>query len=150
MTRMPPARHNVQVRLLYVSRTTGPQTTTVTRAILEKAQAHNQTQGITGVLCQGQGFFIQILEGERSAINRLYLRIAADSRHKDVVLLQYEEILERRFDKWSMALVQLSADDPMVKMHHPDFDPYAAQGTQVMQQVMYLLASGHPITAPAD
>jgi hypothetical protein len=38
----------------------------------------------------------------------------------------------------------------MVKMHHPDFDPYAAQGTQVMQQVMYLLASGHPITAPAD
>ena len=93
MTRMPPARHNVQVRLLYVSRTTGPQTTTVTRAILEKAQAHNQTQGITGVLCQGQGFFIQILEGERSAINRLYLRIAADSRHKDVVLLQQLRIL---------------------------------------------------------
>lgn len=150
MTRMSTAQHGVQVRLLYVSRSAGPQTTTVTRAILEQAQVHNEAQGISGVLCQGQGFFIQILEGERSRINRLYLRIAADSRHKDVELLQYEEILQRRFDKWSMALVHLSVDDPMVKMHHPDFDPYAATGTQVMQQVMYLLAAGHPITAPAD
>lgn len=147
---MPSGDRPVTVRLLYVSRSAGPQTTTLTRAILEQAQTHNRAAGITGVLCQGQGLFLQILEGERALINTLYLRIAADTRHKAVELLHYEEINERRFKQWSMALVNLSVDDPMVKLHHPDFDPYAASGSQVMQQVMDLLASGHPITVPAD
>jgi hypothetical protein len=141
--------HAILVRMLYVSRAVGPQTTTMTTSILAQAQAHNPAQGITGVLCQGQGFFFQVIEGERSRINALYRRICADNRHQDVTLLHFEEIQERRFGKWSMALVHLSVDDPMVKMQHPDFDPYCASGPQVMQQVMQLLESGHPIQMPA-
>ena len=133
------------VRLLYVSRSAGPQTTTVTRSILEKAQGHNNAQGISGVLCQGQGFFIQVLEGERSRVNALFRRIAADPRHKDVELLQYEEIQTRQFGKWSMALVNLSVDDPMIRLQHPEYDPYSASGTQVMQLLMDLLETGQPI-----
>ena len=135
----------MMVRLLYVSRSAGPQTTTVTRSILEKAQGHNSAQGITGVLCQGQGFFIQVLEGERSRVNALFRRIAADPRHKDVELLQYEEIQQRQFGKWSMALVNLSVDDPMIRLQHPEYDPYSASGTQVMQLLMDLLETGQPI-----
>lgn len=137
------------VRLLYVSRSVGPQTTTMTTSILAQAQAHNPAQGITGVLCQGQGFFFQVIEGERSRVNALYRRICADNRHQDVELLHFEEIQERRFGKWSMALIHLSVDDPMVKMQHPDFDPYSASGPQVMQQVMQLIELGHPIQMPA-
>jgi hypothetical protein len=48
-----------------------------------------------------------------------------------------------------MALVHLSVDDPMVRLHHPDFDPYSATGAQVMQQVMDLLETGQPIRLPA-
>lgn len=140
--------HSISVRLLYVSRAVGPQTTTMTTSILAQAQAHNRAQGITGVLCQGQGFFFQVIEGERSRVNALYRRISADVRHKDVDLLHYEEINERRFGQWSMALVQLSVDDPMVRLQHPDFDPYSATGPQVMQQVLDLLASGQPIRMP--
>ena len=141
--------HSILVRLLYVSRAVGPQTTTMTTTILSQAQAHNRTQGITGVLCQGQGFFFQVLEGERSRVNALYRRIGADTRHQDVDLLHYEEIHERRFGEWSMALVHLSVDDPMVRLHHPDFDPYSAPGPQVMRQVMDLLEGGQPIRLPA-
>lgn len=141
--------HSITVRLLYVSRAVGPQTTTVTSSILQQAQTHNQTQGITGVLCQGQGFYFQVIEGERSRVNALYRRISADARHQDVELLHYEEIQERRFGQWSMALVHLSVDDPMVRLHHPDFDPYSASGPQVMQQVMDLLEAGQPIQMPA-
>lgn len=137
------------VRMLYVSRSTGPQTTTVTRSILEKAQAHNAAQGITGVLCQGQGFFLQVLEGERSAVNRLYRHIVADTRHTDVELMLFEDTTERRFAQWSMALVNLSVQDPMVKLQHPEFDPYSAVGAQVMQQVLALLQGGQPIRTPA-
>lgn len=139
---------SISVRLLYVSRAVGPQTTTMTSSILAQAHAHNPAQGITGVLCQGQGFFFQVIEGERSRVNALYRRICADNRHQDVDLLHYEEIRERRFGQWSMALVHLSVDDPMVKMQHPDFDPYSAAGPRVMQQVMDLLEAGHPIQMP--
>lgn len=142
-----PSEHCV-VRLLYVSLSVGPQTTTMTTSILAQAQAHNPAQGITGVLCQGQGFFFQVIEGERSRVNALYRRICADNRHQDVELLHFEEIQERRFGKWSMALIHLSVDDPMVKMQHPDFDPYSASGPQVMQQVMQLIELGHPIQMP--
>jgi hypothetical protein len=137
------------VRLLYVSRSNGPQTTTVTHSILLQAQAHNQAQGITGVLCQGQGFFIQVLEGERGPVNTLYRLLCSDARHKDVELLRYEDISERHFDRWSMALVRLSAEDPMVKMGHPEFDPYSASGDQVMQLLSALIASSQVIQAPS-
>jgi hypothetical protein len=141
--RQPP--HSIQVRLLYVSHAVGPQTTTMTSSILLQAHQHNPTQGISGVLCQGQGLFFQVLEGERSRVNALYRRICADKRHRDVEVLHYEEITERRFGQWSMALVRLSVDDPKVQMQDPDFDPYSASGPQVMQQVMDLLAAGQPI-----
>jgi hypothetical protein len=140
--------HSINVRLLYVSRAVGPQTTTMTTSILSQAQAHNQAMGITGVLCQGQGFFFQVIEGERSQVNKLYRCICADARHQDVDLLHYEEINERRFGQWSMALIHLSVDDPMVRLQHPDFDPYSATGAQVMKQVIDLLEGGQPIRLP--
>jgi hypothetical protein len=138
------------VRLLYVSRSNGPQTTTVTRSILEQAKTHNAAQGITGVLCQGQGFFLQVLEGPRSAVNALYRRIVADMRHKDVEMLVFEDIHERRFERWSMALIKLSDQDPMVKLQHPEFDPYSASGDQAMQQLLHWLDSSQPIERLGD
>ena len=138
----------MQVRALYVSRAVGPQTTTVTGSILSNAQAYNQTHGISGVLCQGQGLYLQVLEGERSAVNRLYARIIVDPRHKDVELLHFEEITARRFARWSMAFVDISDRDPMIKMGHPEFDPYSASGALVMTLVEELVAAGHDIRLP--
>ena len=140
----------MQVRLLYVSRAVGPQTTTVTASILATAQARNAAEGIGGVLCQGRGLYLQVLEGERDAVNRLYLRIGADPRHADVNMLLFEEISRPRFTDWSMALVDLSDSDPMVRLGHPEFDPYHASGAMVMTMLDELLASGHRIELPAD
>jgi hypothetical protein len=139
----------MQVRVLYVSRAVGPQTTTVTTSILSTAQAHNRQHGIGGVLCQGQGLYLQVLEGERSAINRLYSRIVVDRRHTDVEMLHFEEATEPRYAGWSMAHVNLADDDPMVRMKHPEFDPYSASGAFVMTLIDELLASGHRISLPA-
>jgi hypothetical protein len=130
------------IRLLYVSRAVGPQTTTVTSSILATAHEHNRAQGISGVLCQGQGLYLQVLEGERRAVNQLYAKLVTDPRHTDIELLQLEEATERRYAQWSMAHVLLRDDDPMVQMHHPEFDPYAATGRFVMQMVEELTASG--------
>lgn len=135
--------------MLYVSRAVGPQTTTVTASILATAQAYNAAHGIGGVLCQGQGLYLQVLEGERSAVNRLYARIVVDRRHQDVEILSYEEVTQRRFGEWSMAHVDLADDDPMVRMKQPEVDPYSASGAMTMSLVADLLSSGHRIESPA-
>ena len=44
-----------------------------------------------------------------------------------------------------MKLVQLSKNDPMVHMHHPEFDPYSATGKDAMKLIEDLIAMGKPI-----
>ncbi len=134
------------IRMLYLSRAVGPQTTTMTSSILASAQDFNARNGVTGVLCQGQGFFLQVLEGERSLVNQLYRRIVLDRRHQDLELLLLEDIEERRFGRWSMAFVVLSDQDLRVQMQQPDFDPYATPGRVLLARLDELIASGHPIS----
>ena len=133
------------VRLLYVSQPVGPITTTMTTLILEKSAAYNKKENITGVLCQGSGLWLQVLEGERSHVNLLYARIMSDRTHRIVELLSMEEITHRRFGQWSMALVYLSKDDPMVQMAHPEFDPYKASAKDAFFILDDLIKTGSPI-----
>lgn len=133
------------VRLLYVSQPVGPVTTTMTTLILEKSDANNKQQDITGVLCQGSGLWMQVLEGERSKVNLLYSKIMADRNHHNVQLLSMEEISQRRFGQWSMTLVYLSKDDPLVQMAHPEFDPYTAFSKDAFFILDELIKTGSPI-----
>lgn len=74
------------------------------------AQKHNDSKDITGLLAFGEDRFLQCLEGERSTVNELYLKIARDPRHRNPMLLSVREIEEREFSSWSMKLVLLGAD----------------------------------------
>ena len=138
------------IRMLYVSTAVGPQTTTVTGTILRSAQAFNVDNGITGVLCQGQGVWLQVLEGRRSEVNALYARISADKRHKDVQLMAFEDIAQRRYGAWAMAHVNLNDADPVLAGSATDaaFDPYAATGERVMAYIDSLISAGKVMSAP--
>jgi hypothetical protein len=133
------------VQLLYVSQPVGPITSTVTSSILKVAIPKNKSENITGILCQGSGIYMQILEGERSKVNSLYSLIKEDPRHKNVELILFEDIKERRYGEWSMALVHFSKDDPLVQMKHPEFDPYSATEKDAMDLMEDLIKSGSPI-----
>jgi hypothetical protein len=135
------------VRLLYVSQPVGPITTTVTTLILEQSNIYNKKENITGVLCQGSGLWMQVLEGERHQVNVLYARIMASRHHNNVELLSMEEITQRKFGKWSMALVHLSKDDPMVQMAHPEFDPYSATAKDAIALLDALIKTSSPISS---
>jgi len=132
-------------RLLYVSKPVGPITTFVTSSILEVCSVNNKKAEITGVLCQGSGIYLQVIEGQRSAINALYSRIISDKRHNQIELLSFEEVGQRRYGQWSMALVQLSIDDPMVQLAHPEFDPYSASSKDAIRIIDELIKSSRPI-----
>jgi hypothetical protein len=135
------------IRLIYLSRPVGPQTAELTDSILRKAHAWNTQNDITGMLCEGQGVYLQALEGERSSVTGLYARIHADPRHKDLELLHCESITERRYPGWSMARVSLSDVDPQTKIVWPEFDPYSTNGALVMAHIDELVARGSPVHA---
>ena len=132
-------------RLLYVSKPVGPITTYVTSSILEVCSVNNKKAEITGVLCQGSGIYMQVIEGQRYVISALFSKIIADKRHNTVELLSVEEIQKRQYGQWSMALVQLSIDDPMVQLAHPEFDPYSASSKDAIRIIDELIKSSSPI-----
>ena len=119
------------VRLMYASRATGEINSEDLSAILRKSKANNPGQGITGVLCysrEGGGVFLQGLEGGRGAINALYHHIINDPRHRDVMLLSFEEISERGFASWSMGQVNLQRVNPALLLKYSEkaeLDPFS-------------------------
>ena len=105
----------------------------------------NKLSEITGVLCSGEGIFLQVLEGERSAVNKLYVTICKDQRHTDIELLHYEEIKDRVFYAWSMDYIPISTLYEMIKIQNPDFDPYLSSGKLALNCVIdYLRLNDEP------
>jgi hypothetical protein len=119
------------VRLLYASRAALGVDHEELHAILRQSKQANPQHGVTGLLCLSDGIFLQVLEGGRSAVNRLYSRIVCDPRHTQVELLLYQEIRERRFAGWSMGQVDMSRLNPSLLLKYSacaKLDPYAASG----------------------
>ncbi|TLU72812.1 BLUF domain-containing protein [Lichenicoccus roseus] len=78
--------------------------------LIQSAQRHNRTCGITGVLVFGSGVFFQWIEGPSADVLRLMASLHDDPRHYDIVSLdQREETRERLYPNWQMERV--GADD---------------------------------------
>ena len=121
------------VRLLYASRAASGVDADALAAILKRSREHNPQVGVTGVLCfcANARIFMQVLEGGRRQVSKLYNDIAHDARHGDVALLSYEEIGERSFASWSMGQVNMSRLNPAVVLKYSEgtqLDPYAVSG----------------------
>jgi hypothetical protein len=131
------------VRLLYASRATDP-TCTAVDEILAQCRQFNPISGITGILCYGGGIFLQAIEGGRMAISDLYGHILRDPRHKDVVLLHYEEISERRFGGWTMGQVNMAKVNASLLLKYaekPELDPYSVSGAVSLALLEELMAT---------
>jgi hypothetical protein len=123
------------VRLTYASREAETMSPEQLQAILRQSKANNTAAGVTGVLCRAGGMFLQVLEGGRSPVNALYQRIARDRRHRDVELIAYEQVGERRFAGWAMGQVDLAGLNPAVLLKYSEttaLDPYAVTGPVAM------------------
>ena len=132
------------VRLMYASRAVQGIDHDALGAILKQSKARNPQAGVTGVLCLSDGIFLQLLEGGRTPVSALYNRIAADKRHRDVTLLNFEEVAERQFGGWAMGQVNLSRLNPALVLKYCEttaLDPYACSGKTVMSLFNELLST---------
>lgn len=131
------------VRLLYCSRAVDTSPAAI-EAILEKSREHNPVSGITGILCYGGGIFLQAIEGGRMQVSELFGTIQKDVRHKDVALLHFEEIFERRFGGWTMGQVNLNKLNHSILLKYsekPELDPYSVSGKVSLALLEDLMAT---------
>jgi len=133
------------VRLIYASHAPEAVSAKVIGDILSEAQTHNLTHGITGLLCFSQNVFVQVLEGGRTEVNRLYQKLIRDNRHQDITLLKYEEIVERRYANWAMARVELDKINMSLLLRYSEqagLDPYAVSGESTARLLEALADAG--------
>ena len=74
-----------------------------------------------------------------------------NTRHRDITLLHYEEISERRFGGWTMGLVDISRINPATLLKYGEkatLDPYAMSGKASMALIEELLATASVSNAP--
>ena len=74
--------------------------------IFQTARLNNGRRDITGALLYNSGYFAQVLEGPKAALERVFEAIQRDPRHDDVTLLESSSIVCRDFSHWSMARVE--------------------------------------------
>lgn len=103
-------------RLVYVSAATIPRGQGHFRAemsdIMAACERNNPRAGITGVLVYDRGRFIQMLEGPRACVDRIYARICEDTRHTEITLRLIEPARERLFEDWAMSFAN-AGDAPL-------------------------------------
>ena len=133
------------VRLIYASRSTESITDQVVEDVLTKSQDNNSRAGITGALCVcDDNVFMQVLEGGREEVNRLYWRVVHDTRHTDVTLLEYAEIAERSFTNWRMGRVNLNRVNAGMLLKYsekPRLDPFQLRGHSAIAVLRDLMAA---------
>jgi hypothetical protein len=89
------------MRLIYASHPFGFDDLALS-SILATAQRNNLRDGITGTLICREDLYMQLLEGDRPAVEAAFERIRRDDRHTDVVPLVQEMTSQRLFPNWAM------------------------------------------------
>lgn len=114
-------------RLIYASEPDAALSPDTVQSILEHARVANLRHNLTGMLTFDANGFLQVLEGRRDVVSRVYGRIAQDTRHRSLLLLEVTPIDERSFGRWTMGFAPATAARGELYLRfgvEPRFDPF--------------------------
>ncbi len=121
--------------------------------ILTRSERNNASASITGMLCYGNGMFLQLLEGNRPSLSTTYHRIAQDPRHHSPELIYCAEVTHRHFTDWGMKVVDLNTNlsgpvQRVLTKHSPSFafSPQLMSDHQCLNLLLELQALYQPIS----
>jgi hypothetical protein len=80
------------------------------RDLLQRCNRNNRQRDVTGMLLYKDGNFMQVLEGEESAVMAVHRTIGRDSRHRGMITLLQGMTPGRQFSAWSMGFKDMGAD----------------------------------------
>ena len=128
-------------RLIYTSRVSPGVDSREVRDILAVSQRNNAERGLTGALLFNSKFFIQWLEGSRSAVNERFRVIGTDKRHYDAEILDYTAIDRRTFAAWTMGYAgegTMNGDLLFEFCKTRDFNPFSLSAESSAQLIREL------------
>lgn len=131
-------------QLLYYSRLADGVDIDTLSSLVERAKQKNTAVDVTGLLAFNAEYFVQVLEGDRTDISRLYHRIAQDSRHTDPVLVAARPVDQRAFGRWGMHMVSMARAEREVLLRfsaRPEFSPDQMTAEALFQLMLALGAS---------
>lgn len=145
-------------RLIYRSRDQipVPERKVALGELFSNARSANKKLDITGALLSYGDWFVQLLEGEESAVRALYEHIARDQRHDMVTLLEAGAAPGRVFSRWSMARVAEDLDEPdtFLIAHRDGIAPAAslkptAEQSEVLEAMRAAARGSDDVLVPA-
>jgi hypothetical protein len=90
--------------LIYVSTAVHKLSNELLSGLSEQSSSRNGPLDVSGLLLYSDGNFMQCLEGPKEAIVILMKSISSDSRHFGLIVLSDDEIQNREFPDWGMAV----------------------------------------------
>lgn len=94
-------------QLVYISQAVRKMSPVNLSEIQETAKTNNGSLDVTGSLFYNGGWFLQVLEGPASTLEKLYKKIELDPRHKNSRILYNERANFRTFPRWNMNMTNL-------------------------------------------
>lgn len=110
------------VQLVYTSQATRTMNMQDFVDLLTKSRDNNRRLNITGMLLHQKGQFLQVIEGERVAVENLFRKIVSDPRHRDITLLVKYPIQTREYSDWDMKFTDI---DRIELKNIPEFAAFA-------------------------
>lgn len=120
-------------------------------AIMSESLARNAEEDISGLLLFDGNYFLQTIEGPAEAVSDLFLKIAEDPRHRDVVPCGIGMISERTFPNWGMKLMGPNATARIAPdLAHFDFSDRRLQAVHILALEIGRRAWARVAAVPSD
>jgi hypothetical protein len=96
---------------------------TLLAEILTASQRNNLRNAITGMIFHADDCLVHVLEGPTCAVDRVFKRIARDTRHYNLNFIGSKRIVQREYLEWDMGYLKIN-DKNIDKSfgHHAVFD----------------------------
>jgi hypothetical protein len=97
-------------QIAYISTTTSPHgiEQPEIEQILLHCRKYNAENGVTGILVYHDVHIFQIIESESEIIDKVFVRICNDSRHRGIIVIHDKLVTERAFPRWNMMFRDLA------------------------------------------
>mgnify|MGYP003552925098 CR=1 FL=1 len=129
------------ISLVYVSSAVHLMSNEELLEVLHISQTNNEKYSVTGMLLYMGGNFMQVLEGPEEGVTAIFEKIKNDKRHFNITVISMEPIVERQFEKWTMAFRNLDEEVAKKESAFSEFlnDEFTADKYREMPERAYRL-----------
>lgn len=102
--------------------------------MLRLIKASNFKDQVTGCLLYNNNQFIQIIEGKKIEVLKLFAKIKEDDRHLGINFLHSNDVKERIFSSWNTGFNKLDIDQAQMLLSNGKFEDSTLDFSKLIDQ----------------